>query len=154
MADAKTSPYGQWLRVIWVAHIIPVKLSLMYYFGLGVACPPPPLQRTHVQQVVCCLRTNLSSLSRRVKILVDGQMRRHFPMTHTLISRVDSCSMCSCGRQTTCVNIPQEFQSSTDTHSAQTYSWTKPSFQPYLEIVHFLSEKSDLVEEKALIIDH
>ena len=47
MADAKTSPYGQWLRVIWVAHIIPVKLSLMYYFGLGVACPPsPPIEDT------------------------------------------------------------------------------------------------------------
>ena len=131
MADAKTSPYGQWLRVIWVAHHPGQTLTYVLFWPRG--CLPPPLQRTHVQQVFCCLpslqlRSEPQSLS-RVKILVDGQMRRHFPMTHTLISREDSCSMCSCGRQTTCVNIPQEFQSSTDTHSAQTYSLTKPSFQ-------------------------
>ena len=66
MADAKTSPYGQWLRVIWVAHIIPVKLSLMYYFGLGVACLPPyrghMFNKYSVAYQVCSSDPNLSRL--------------------------------------------------------------------------------------------
>ena len=124
-------------------------LTYVLFWPRGCLPPSPPIEDTCSTSSLLPTTPNLSSLSRRVKILVDGQMRRHFPMTHTLISRVDSCSMCSSGRQTTCVNIPQEFQSSTDTHSAQTYSWTKPSFQ--LSYLEKKSKKSDLVEES---LDH
>lgn len=41
MADAKTSPYGQWLRVIWVAHHPGQTLTYVLFWPRG--CLPPPL---------------------------------------------------------------------------------------------------------------
>ena len=40
MADAKTSPYGQWLRVIWVAHHPGQTLTYVLFWPRG--CLPPP----------------------------------------------------------------------------------------------------------------
>ena len=103
MADAKTSPYGQWLRVIWVAHHPGQTLTYVLFWPRGCLPPPStaPAYRGHMFNKYSVAyqvpkNSSVSSLS-RVKILVDGQMRRHFPMTHTLISRCywDSCCMCT-----------------------------------------------------------
>lgn len=65
MADAKTSPYGQWLRVIWVAHHPGQTLTYVLFWPRG--CLPPPYRghmfnKYSVAYQVCSSDPNLSRL--------------------------------------------------------------------------------------------